>query len=1004
MSRDLDGGLQRQVEVLFEAGTLGGRADGALLDRFASGRDHASEAAFACLVERHGPMVLRVCRATLGDEHEAHDAFQATFLVLARKARSVRVRDTIGPWLHGVAWRVSARARAAGLRRRRHERRAAEMASRSFEEPARDGKDAEAALHEEVRRLPEAFRAAVVLCDLEGLTTDGAAERLGVPVGTVRSRLYRGRDRLRGRLLRRGIAPAAVGAALTPAAVSAIPIPAALAEATVRLAVGCFWVGTVPARLAVLMHGGRHVMGIKSLAAMGLSLGLVAGVGGLAAQGPGDGPPRAGERTTTDDPSKTKRTVEMPKVESKPAVLTTTDLPSGTSDPAVVPGDHERLQGRWTVVRVTEGGKELVNDDMVLGTLRFRGDGLEIHHNRGGGVERARFKIEPDARTPTLLVAFGGKSNAWLYSLNGDWLKLAFAIGEDPPRAKSFDDPGPDPQHPVEILELRRDADPPAPRGPLLGGGRAPAPANAAEPEPVPSTDRERLQGRWTVIGATLNGREDEANSVLLTTLTFRGNEIRFAPRANGQGTGASYSFLIDPDSEPRAMLVAPLNSSPDRPQWWLFAFRGRKLRLAMDETGKAGSRPKGFDAVDAEHPITVLDMIRDDAPERTRDSRELGLDAAASPAAERIALPEPSTPPTTEVDPATPALYGPASVSVPVPLDAPIVSISPAPAPVAVPAAEPPQRPAPVAIPRTEPSELTLPPADDPPATATVARPVDLRLLQGTWSILAQEEDGHETKPDADSTVLIAGNALVMVSTGGRGDAPALIEATTFVLNPSRDPPQIDVTASYSNPVQVQRGIYRLDGNSLLLCVAIGGKPRPTEFDTSPGSGHRLFVLRRKKAPQPAVSSPSPNRGMPVQRPNYQPDRYRVNPSSSNPSPAPDEVLPSFNPAPRSRPAPSSNPSPAPSPAPRPEPSPATTPGPASAPAPAPRSNLPPSANPAGADGDDAPNPAPPTRVSALLDESEQLRRVGDDWDRFWFLDRPGQLAPFRSHDASSP
>ncbi len=115
MAEGRGNGTPRYVRALFEAGTIGGLSDEQLLGRFAGRRDEVAELAFAVLVERHGPMVLRACRAVLGDEHDAQDAFQATFLVLARRARSLWVRDSLGPWLHGVALRASSGMRAATI-------------------------------------------------------------------------------------------------------------------------------------------------------------------------------------------------------------------------------------------------------------------------------------------------------------------------------------------------------------------------------------------------------------------------------------------------------------------------------------------------------------------------------------------------------------------------------------------------------------------------------------------------------------------------------------------------------------------------------------------------------------------------------------------------------------------------------------------------------------------------------------------------------------------------
>src|SRR5262249_38886707 len=129
MAKRDQGVARRHMQTLFQVGTLGGLTDGKLLEWYQGRGGEAAELAFAALVERHGPMVLRVCRAILGDEHDAHDAFQATFLVLVRRAGGLWTRDSLGPWLHQVAYRVACCARSAGIRRRRHERGVAERAS-----------------------------------------------------------------------------------------------------------------------------------------------------------------------------------------------------------------------------------------------------------------------------------------------------------------------------------------------------------------------------------------------------------------------------------------------------------------------------------------------------------------------------------------------------------------------------------------------------------------------------------------------------------------------------------------------------------------------------------------------------------------------------------------------------------------------------------------------------------------------------------------------------------
>jgi RNA polymerase sigma factor (sigma-70 family) len=277
----------RDVETLFAAGALGVLGDAELLDRFLEhDRDrHAAEAAFAALVDRHGPMVLRVCAGVLGDAHEAQDASQATFLVLAQRARTVRRRGSVASWLQGVALRLSANLKRGAARRRSHERRGGEvmMARRG----GTGGPPPEASweeLHEELGRLPERYREPIVLCHLEGLTQEQAAGRLGWPIGTVQSRLARGRERLRARLLRRGVAPSAAGLAAGAGASARAAVSAAWVESTaraaVRIAAGQSIAGSVPAAVLLLWHSGSRSLIMSRLLIAG---GVVAMVGAVAA-------------------------------------------------------------------------------------------------------------------------------------------------------------------------------------------------------------------------------------------------------------------------------------------------------------------------------------------------------------------------------------------------------------------------------------------------------------------------------------------------------------------------------------------------------------------------------------------------------------------------------------------------------------------------------------------------------------------------------------------------
>ena len=206
--------IEGEIQTLWTAGAVGEANDRTLLSRYSMRQDDAAEEAFRVLVERHAPMILRVCRQVIGDRHDAEDAAQAVFLVLARKASSIWVDDTLASWLHGVARRVAAKARGRAATRRQLEQRTAIAADlvRHCDRNGDEGPSADEweAIHDEVGRLPENYRTPVVLCYLQGQTYDQAARRIGCPVGTVRVRLSRARDRLRARLTRRGFGPARV--------------------------------------------------------------------------------------------------------------------------------------------------------------------------------------------------------------------------------------------------------------------------------------------------------------------------------------------------------------------------------------------------------------------------------------------------------------------------------------------------------------------------------------------------------------------------------------------------------------------------------------------------------------------------------------------------------------------------------------------------------------------------------------------------------------------------
>ncbi len=247
MASGMVGSSLKHLRDLFGGGTAVGLGDGELLRRYAASHDGP---AFAALVARHGPMVAATCRAVLRDHHDVEDAFQATFLVLARKAGSLRNGDTLGGWLHRVAYRAAVQRNIEVKRRRRHE---SESPAMDVPDTGRAGLDFDlsAILHEEIDRLPESHRVPVVLCDLEGLTYEQAAARLHSTAPTLYHRLAKGRKRLRDRLVRRGVTAAVAGVALELSRASAsAAVPSAWALAAVAAATG----GPIPTTVAALGH------------------------------------------------------------------------------------------------------------------------------------------------------------------------------------------------------------------------------------------------------------------------------------------------------------------------------------------------------------------------------------------------------------------------------------------------------------------------------------------------------------------------------------------------------------------------------------------------------------------------------------------------------------------------------------------------------------------------------------------------------------------------------
>jgi RNA polymerase sigma factor (sigma-70 family) len=298
--------------------------DGQLLGCFI---EHRDEAAFTALVRRHGPMVWGVCRRLL-DLHDAEDAFQATFLVLVRKATSIVPRERIANWLYGVARQTALHARRTAARRRARERQVTEMPEPAVVEQDL-WRELQPVLDQELSRLPDTYREVIVRCDLEGLTRREAARQLGLPPGTIGSRLARARTMLARRLARHGLAVSG-GALATVASqqVASASVPTSVVASTIKAA-SLFAVGqgastrAISVRVAALTEGvvkAMWVTKIKSVLAVVLVIAALAGAAGLIYQ-----------TQAAEQPKESNKVVQAPKPAEKKAPPPAT--PAGKASP-----------------------------------------------------------------------------------------------------------------------------------------------------------------------------------------------------------------------------------------------------------------------------------------------------------------------------------------------------------------------------------------------------------------------------------------------------------------------------------------------------------------------------------------------------------------------------------------------------------------------------------------------------------------------------------------------
>jgi RNA polymerase sigma factor (sigma-70 family) len=401
--------LLQHLRRIALAGPCAGLSDGELLDGFVGRRDGAC---FEALVRRHGPMVLGVCRRILRDAHDAEDAFQATFLVLVRRASAVP-RRAVGNWLYGVAYRTALNARRAAARRRAREKPEEDMPQPTTE-PAEDWAELRPLLDEELSRLPEKYRSAVVLCDLEGLTRAEAARHLGVPEGTASGRLTVARRMLAERLIRRGLtlSTGALAALLSQRAATAVPAP--LLASTVRVAEALVTgsvAGAVSTQVAALVD--RTAKGLAGAKWKPLFL-LAASLLGAAS------------------------VTFSGRMNDRPPIAATGELAPlpVRASPAPRPTDREKLQGKWIAVRAELNGKSVMESGFAGTQFVFAGDRFTYRTRKW--TREGTYHLEP-TRFPPALDLFLGEDMLLncIYEVSNTQLKTCWTKGG--PRPRGFD-------------------------------------------------------------------------------------------------------------------------------------------------------------------------------------------------------------------------------------------------------------------------------------------------------------------------------------------------------------------------------------------------------------------------------------------------------------------------------------------------------------------------------------------------------------------------------------
>jgi RNA polymerase sigma factor (sigma-70 family) len=400
-----------------------GLTDGQLLERYLTQRE---DAAFAALVRRHGPMVMSVCRRVLGNDHDAEDAFQASFLVLVRKAASIVPREKVGNFLYGVAHTTARRAKGLIVKRRAREKQVAEMPEAAAK-PHELWDDLRPLLDLELSRLPDKYRAPIVLCDLEDRPIKEAARQLGWPQGTLAGRLARARMMLAKRLARRGVTVSggALAILLSQQARSSLAptrIISGTIEAAKLFAAGQAASGLISAPVAALTEGVLKTMFLTKLktatAILVVTAASVAALGGgVATTG------------TTAAPRNQQGKKEKPRGDAPIHLVGFADAGTVASKdkaedkPDTAKTDLDRLQGVWSVVSIEKDGKP-----EKLEKAAFIVDGKRACWQTSDGEIQGGLYLNPSSKPKTYDLAMSTRTIEGIYSFGWQYSTVVLRL------------------------------------------------------------------------------------------------------------------------------------------------------------------------------------------------------------------------------------------------------------------------------------------------------------------------------------------------------------------------------------------------------------------------------------------------------------------------------------------------------------------------------------------------------------------------------------------------